>query len=75
MIEIFSALMGFAAPFLPEELKYFNRKADNAHELAMIRLQGELADNKPSTATREELREALRLAGEAQTTIWVRPYK
>lgn len=34
-----------------------------------------LADNKPATVTREELREALRLAGEAQTTIWVRPYK
>ena len=75
MLEIFSAVLGFAAPFLPEELKYFNRKADNAHELAMTRLQGELADNKPSAVTSEELREALRLAGEAQTTIWVRSYK
>ena len=44
MLEIFSAALGFAAPFLPEVLKYFNRKADNAHELAMLRLQGELAD-------------------------------
>lgn len=33
-----------------------------------------LADNTPATVTRDELREALRLAGEAQTAIWVRPY-
>ena len=46
MIEILSAVLGFAAPFLPEALKYFNRKADNAHELAMLRLQGELADKQ-----------------------------
>ena len=30
-----------------------------------------LADNTPTTVTREELKEALRLAGEAQTVIWV----
>ncbi len=34
-----------------------------------------LADNTPAYVTREELREALRLAGEAQTAIWVRPYQ
>lgn len=34
-----------------------------------------LADNTPTYITREELREALRLAGEAQTAIWVRPYQ
>ena len=39
MIEIFSALIGFAAPFLPEVLKYFTRKQDNAQELAMFNLQ------------------------------------
>ena len=39
MIEIFSAVLGFAAPFLPEVLKYFNRKQDNAHELEMMKLQ------------------------------------
>ena len=39
MIEIFSAILGFAAPFLPELLKYFNRKQDNAHELEMMKLQ------------------------------------
>lgn len=34
-----------------------------------------LADNTPVVVTREELREALRLTGEAQTAIWVRPYQ
>ena len=34
-----------------------------------------LADNTPTYVTREELREALRLASEAQTAIWVRPYQ
>lgn len=36
MIEMFSAILGFAAPFLPEILKYYNRKQDNQHELAML---------------------------------------
>lgn len=39
MIEIISALLGFAAPFLPETLKYFSKKQDNEHELAMMDLQ------------------------------------
>lgn len=39
MLAILSAVFGFAAPFLPEVLKYFNRKADNAHELAMMKLR------------------------------------
>lgn len=46
MPELFSAVLGFAAPFLPEILKYYNRKADNAHELAMLKLQGEMADKQ-----------------------------
>lgn len=33
-----------------------------------------LADNTVAVVTREELREALRLAGAAQTQIWVTPY-
>jgi hypothetical protein len=41
MIEIFSAIIGFTAPFLPEALKYFNRKQDNEHELAVLRMQME----------------------------------
>lgn len=39
MLAILSAVFGFAAPFLPELLKFFNRKADNAHELAMMDLR------------------------------------
>lgn len=41
MLAMFSAIFGFAAPFLPELLKYFSRKADMAHEKEMmnIRLQ------------------------------------
>lgn len=35
-----------------------------------------LADNTPDLAvTREELREALRLAGQAQTAVWIAPYQ
>ena len=32
MIEFFSAILGFGAPFLPELLKYFNRKQEYANE-------------------------------------------
>lgn len=32
-----------------------------------------MADNTVATVTREELREALRLAGQAQTAIWMAP--
>lgn len=39
MLSILTAVFGFAAPFLPELLKYFNRKADNAHELKLLELQ------------------------------------
>ena len=39
MLEIFSAVIGFAAPFLPELLKYYTRKQDNLHELAVLNLQ------------------------------------
>jgi hypothetical protein len=34
-----------------------------------------LADNTPTMVTREELREALRLAGAAQTAVWAAPYQ
>lgn len=34
-----------------------------------------LSDNTPAMISREELQEALRLAGAAQTVIWVRPYE
>ena len=39
MIEIVSAIVGFAAPFIPEVLKFFTRKQDQAHELAILNLQ------------------------------------
>lgn len=38
MLSLLSAVLGFAAPFLPELLKYFTRKQDNAHELEMMKL-------------------------------------
>lgn len=41
MIEIFTGLLGFVAPFLPEVLKFLQRRQDNAHELDMMRLQME----------------------------------
>lgn len=43
MLAIFSAIFGFAAPFLPELFKWLNRKADNAHELEMMRMRLEAA--------------------------------
>lgn len=39
MLAIFSAIFGFAAPFLPELFKWLNRKADNAHEIEMMTLR------------------------------------
>ena len=46
MFEIFSALLGFAAPFLPEVLKHFTRKQDNEHELAVLNLQIQKGDQE-----------------------------
>lgn len=37
-------------------------------------VQWVLADNVPTLVTKEQLRAALRLAGEAQTAIWADPY-
>lgn len=39
MLSLISAILGFAAPFLPELLKFFQRGQDNAHELQMMALQ------------------------------------
>lgn len=39
MLSLLSAIFGFAAPFLPEVLKFFQRKQDNAHELALLELR------------------------------------
>lgn len=37
-------------------------------------VQWVLADNTIAQVTKEQLRQALRLAGEAQTSIWANPY-
>lgn len=39
MLAILSAIFGFVAPFLPELLKFFTRKQDNAHELQMMEMR------------------------------------
>jgi hypothetical protein len=39
MLSIATALLGFASPFLPELLKFFTRRQDNAHELALMELR------------------------------------
>lgn len=41
MIELLSAVFGFFAPFATELFKFFQRKQDNAHELAMMKMQME----------------------------------
>jgi hypothetical protein len=43
MLSILSAIFGFAAPFLPELLKWFRDKDDKRHELEMFRMQMEFA--------------------------------
>lgn len=43
MFAILGTVFGFLGPFLPELIKYFNRKADNAQELAMMKLRMEAA--------------------------------
>lgn len=39
MLAIISALFGFAAPFLPELVRFLQRRQDNAHELSMLELR------------------------------------
>lgn len=39
MIELLSAAFGFFAPFATELFKFFQKKQDNAHELAMMKMQ------------------------------------
>lgn len=43
MLALLSAIFGFASPFLPEVFKYFTRKQDNAHELAMFEMRMKMA--------------------------------
>lgn len=46
MLAILSAVFGFAAPFLPELLKWFRDKDDKKHELELFRLQMEFASKE-----------------------------
>ena len=39
MLQILSAIFGFAAPFLPEIIKFFREKEDRLHELELIKLR------------------------------------
>lgn len=39
MLTLLSTLLGFTAPFLPELVKFFNRRQDLAHELEMFKLR------------------------------------
>lgn len=43
MLSMLSAVFGFAAPFLPQLVQYFQRKQDNAHEIEMMKLRLEHA--------------------------------
>ena len=43
---ILSALLGFAAPILPEVLRYFQRRQDNKHELELMKLRMEQAKSE-----------------------------
>jgi hypothetical protein len=44
MLTILAAILGFAGPFIPELIKIFRSKQDNAHELAMMELQAKNAE-------------------------------
>lgn len=46
MLSILSAIFGFAAPFLPELLKWRREKDDKKHELDLFRLQMEFASKE-----------------------------
>lgn len=46
MLAILSAVLGFAGPFIPELLKLFRQKQDNAHELAILQMQAQLAEKQ-----------------------------
>ncbi len=44
MLAVLTAVLGFLGPFLPEVLKFLNRRQDNQHELAMYQLQMKAAE-------------------------------
>ena len=46
MMALISAVIGFAAPFLPEVLKLFGRYMDNKQEIALFKLRMEMASQE-----------------------------
>ena len=44
MLTILGSLLGFGTSFLPKILGYFEQKQSNAHELAMLEKQAQLAE-------------------------------
>ena len=44
MLTIIGSLLGFGTSFLPKVLGYFEQKQSNAHELAMLEKQAQLAE-------------------------------
>lgn len=53
MLLILSTVLGFIGPFIPELIKWFNRKQDNAHELAMAGLQMQIVEKQASYRLQE----------------------
>jgi hypothetical protein len=54
MIAILGSLIGFVGGFIPDILKYFKQKQDNAHELDVLKLQME-AQKQLHTERLEEI--------------------
>lgn len=46
MIALLSSLLGFGSAFIPEVLKLLQDRRDKAHELALIKLQGDILDKQ-----------------------------
>jgi hypothetical protein len=44
MLTILASILGFAGPFIPELIKIFRSKQDNAHELSILKLQADNAE-------------------------------
>ena len=54
MLTILTSIIGFVGGFVPDILKYFKQKQDNAHELEVMKLQME-AQEKLHTQRLEEI--------------------
>lgn len=54
MIALLGSILGFVGGFIPNILKYFQQKQDNAHEIAILKLQME-AQSQLHTERLEEI--------------------